>query len=54
MSSAGPYDKSIDSIESVQMHNAGKDKDFGVEVADGIHETRTSTEIERRKEQFKR
>lgn len=53
MSSPGPYDKSIDSIESVQMHSAGKDKDFGVEVMDEIHETRVNTEVERRKEQLK-
>ncbi|RYG21342.1 MAG: DUF4407 domain-containing protein [Chitinophagaceae bacterium] len=54
MSSPGPYDKSIDSLESVQMHGAGKDKDFGVEVADGIHETRVGTEVERRKNQLRR
>lgn len=53
MSSPGPYDKSIESIEGVQMHEAGKDKDYGVEVADGIHSTRVDTEIERRKENLR-
>ncbi|MCY1514358.1 hypothetical protein D9M68_488900 [compost metagenome] len=53
MSSAGPYDKSVESIESVQMHHARKDKDFGIEVADGIHETRTGTAIEKKKAQLR-
>ncbi|RZK39939.1 MAG: DUF4407 domain-containing protein [Pedobacter sp.] len=54
MSSPGPYDKSISSVEGVQMHGADKDKDFGVEVTDGIHETRVSTELERRKDHLRR
>ena len=53
MSSPGPYDKSIESVETVQMHEAGRDKDFGVEVADGIYETRRNTEIESRKERIR-
>lgn len=53
MSSPGPYDKAIESMEGVQMYTSGKDKDFGVEVADEIHETRVSTEVERRKNQLR-
>jgi hypothetical protein len=54
MSSRGPYDYSIENIEIAQVHVSNKDKDFEVEVTDGVHDTRVSTEIERRKAQLKR
>ncbi|MES2417768.1 MAG: DUF4407 domain-containing protein [Bacteroidota bacterium] len=54
MSSRGPYDNTIENLELTQNHLSDKDKDFEIEVADGIYETRVSTEIERRKEQIRR
>ncbi|RZK93185.1 MAG: DUF4407 domain-containing protein, partial [Pedobacter sp.] len=53
MSSRGPYDQSVDNVEFAQVHLSNKERDFEVEVADGIHETRVSTEIEKRKEQIR-
>lgn len=53
MSSVGPYDRSINSIESVQMYEADKDLDYGKQVADGVHETRINTEIDRLKMHFR-
>lgn len=53
MSSSGPYDKSIENIEISQMHQSNKDREFEIEVADGVHETRVSTEIEKRKVQIR-
>ncbi|MDQ7947566.1 MAG: DUF4407 domain-containing protein [Pedobacter sp.] len=49
MSSRGPYDHAVENIETAQIHTANKDRDFEIEVVDGVHETRVSTEIERRK-----
>ncbi|MFA6275416.1 MAG: DUF4407 domain-containing protein [Pedobacter sp.] len=53
MSSRGPYDHSVENIEISQVHLSDKEREFEVEVADGIHETRVSTEIEKRKEQIR-
>lgn len=50
MSSAGPYDRAIANIELAQVHLSDKDKDFEITVADGIYETRVSTEIANQKE----
>jgi len=52
MSSRGPYDKSVANIETAQVHESDKDKDFEVTVVDEVHDTRTSTEITRRKNQL--
>lgn len=49
MSSSGPYDHAIRNIESTQVYASDKDKDYEIAVIDGVHETRVSTEIERRK-----
>jgi len=49
MSSRGPYDKSVENIETAQVYESDKDKDFEVTVIDGVHDTRTATEITRRK-----
>jgi hypothetical protein len=52
MSSRGPYDHSIQNIETTQVHESDKDKDYEMEVIDGVHDTRVSTEIARRKRQL--
>ncbi|HKG06135.1 MAG TPA: DUF4407 domain-containing protein, partial [Pedobacter sp.] len=52
MSSRGPYDRSVDNIETAQMYESDKDKDYEVTVIDGVHDTRISTEIARRKEKL--
>ncbi|WP_316810462.1 DUF4407 domain-containing protein [Pedobacter heparinus] len=49
MSSRGPYDRTIENVETAQVYESDKDKDFEIEVIDGVHETRVHTEIERRK-----
>jgi hypothetical protein len=54
MSSRGPYDYAIENLEISQIHTSTKDKDFEMEVVDGVHETRVHTEIENRKEQLRR
>ncbi len=54
MSGRGPYDHAVENIETVQVHHSDKDREFEVEVADGIHETRVSTETEKRKEQIRK
>ncbi len=53
MSSRGPYDHAVENIETAQTHVSDKEREFEIEVADGIHETRVSTEIEKRKEQIR-
>jgi hypothetical protein len=52
MSSRGPYDHSIQNIETAQAHESDKDKNYEMEVIDGVHDTRVSTEIARRKRQL--
>ncbi len=49
MSSRGPYDHSVQNIETAQTYESDKDKDFEIAVIDGVHDTRVSTEIEKRK-----
>ncbi|RZM23617.1 MAG: DUF4407 domain-containing protein [Pedobacter sp.] len=49
MSSRGPYDRSVENLESSQIYESDKDKDFEVTVIDGVHDTRISTEIAKRK-----
>ncbi|WP_316790037.1 DUF4407 domain-containing protein [Pedobacter frigoris] len=53
MSSRGPYDKSIENIETAQVHESDKDRDFEVTVIDEVHDTRVSTAIEKRKNQIR-
>lgn len=50
MSSRGPYDRSVENLETSQIHTSEKDRDFEMEVTDGVHETRVGTEIEKQKE----
>jgi len=52
MSSRGPYDNSVENMEIAQEYESDKDKDFEVSAIDGVHDTRVSTEIERRKNQL--
>jgi len=52
MSTAGPYDASIDSVEGVQIHEARKDKEHGIDVSDGVQSTRTETAIARKKREL--
>jgi len=49
MSSRGPYDRSVENMETTQIYESDKDKDFEVTVIDGVHDTRISAEIEKRK-----
>jgi hypothetical protein len=49
MSSRGPYDRSVENIETAQIYTSEKDRDYEVEVVDGVHSTRVETEIERKK-----
>lgn len=49
MSSRGPYDRSVENVETAQVYESDRDKDFEIEVIDGVHETRVHTEIESRK-----
>lgn len=53
MSSRGPYDYAVENIEISNVHLSNKEREFEVEVADGIHETRVSTEIDKRKQQIR-
>lgn len=50
MSSRGPYDHSITNIETAQVHESDKDKDYVVTVIDGVHDTRVSSEVKHRKD----
>lgn len=52
MSSRGPYDRSVENIETAQVYESDKDKDYEVTVIDGVHDTRTATEILRRKKRL--
>ncbi|WP_442589733.1 DUF4407 domain-containing protein [Pedobacter sp. AW31-3R] len=53
MSVRGPYDISVGNLESSQIHSSGKDKDYEIEVIDGVHDTRVSSSIERKKKKYK-
>jgi hypothetical protein len=50
MSSRGPYDRSVENLETSQIHTSEKDRDFEIEVTDGVHNTRVTTTIAREKE----
>jgi hypothetical protein len=50
MSSRGPYDKSVENIETSQIYSSGKTKDYEMEVVDGVQDTRVSTETSKQKE----
>ena len=49
MSTRGTYDRSIENIETAQNHISDKDKDYEIEVVDGVHPARVQAGIERRK-----
>ncbi len=53
MSSIGPYDKSIEYRENTEVYAAEKDRDYEVEVVDGVHDTRVNTSIEQKKLRLK-
>lgn len=52
MSSRGPYDYAVQNIETAQIHESDKDKDFEVTVTDDVHDTRVTTEVARRKQRL--
>lgn len=52
MSDSGPYDHSVQNLESTQVYASDKDKEYEIAVIDGIQETRIETEITRRKRQL--
>lgn len=53
MSHRGPYDFATSDGDEVAIYQSKKDKDFHVEVADNIHETRVDSETSKRKEILK-
>lgn len=53
MSQIGAYDVAVGNTEKVNMHSSTKDKDYEIEVIDGIHQTRVDAEIGKRKEIIK-
>lgn len=53
MSTRGPYDRAIENVETAGNYRSEKDRDFNVEVIDGVHATRVETTIEREKQQLK-
>jgi len=53
MSGRGPYDRSVENLETVQIHSGEKDRDYEIEVVDGVQETRIDTETGKRKEIIK-
>jgi hypothetical protein len=50
LSSRGPYDRSVENLETAQNYTSEKDRDFEIEVTDGVHSTRVETEIDHRKQ----
>lgn len=50
MSARGPYDRSIDHLETTQIHASEKEMEYEIAVTDNIHETRVNTETDKRKE----
>ncbi|WP_158796481.1 DUF4407 domain-containing protein [Pedobacter sp. L105] len=54
MASRGVYDRSVENIETSQIHTSEKDKDYEIAVTDGVHDTRVSSEIERQKRILRR
>nr|WP_199158830.1 DUF4407 domain-containing protein [Pedobacter sp. ASV2] len=53
MSHRGPYDFATSDGDEVAIYQSKKDKDFHMEVADNIHETRVDSETSKRKEILK-
>jgi hypothetical protein len=53
LSSRGPYDRSVENVETAQNYASEKNRDFEVEVIDGVHATHVETEIERRKHRLR-
>jgi hypothetical protein len=49
MSARGPYDRSVENLETSQVHTSDKDKDFEVTVTDEVHDTRVSTTVDKKK-----
>lgn len=49
MSSRGPYDRSVENIEDAQNNASTKNRDFEVDVTDGVQDTRVQTETEKQK-----
>jgi hypothetical protein len=52
MSSRGPYDHSVQNVETSQIHESDKDKDYEITVTDEVHDTRVATEVARRKQRL--
>ncbi|WP_316802515.1 DUF4407 domain-containing protein [Pedobacter nototheniae] len=53
MSNRGPYDYATSDGDEVAIYQSKKDKDFHMEVADNIHETRVASETSKRNEILK-
>jgi len=53
MSARGPYDFATADTDEVSVYQSKKDKDFHIEVADNIHETRVDSESSKQKEIIK-
>lgn len=53
MSARGPYDRSVENIETSQVHTSEKDRDFEVTVTDEVHDTRVSTTVDKQKRALK-
>lgn len=53
MSARGPYDFATSDGDEAAIYQSKKDKDFHMEVADNIHETRVDSESTKRKEIIK-
>lgn len=53
MSQIGAYDIAIGNAEKVNMHGSTKDRDYEIEVIDGVHQTRVETETNKTKEIIK-
>jgi len=52
MSSRGTYDRAIENIETAQNHISEKDRDYEIEVVDGVHPTRVEAGIDRGKKKL--
>jgi hypothetical protein len=50
MSSRGPYDRSIENVETSQNHASTKGRDYEIEVVDGVQDTKVTTETHKQKE----
>ncbi|WP_133575503.1 DUF4407 domain-containing protein [Pedobacter metabolipauper] len=52
MSGKGPYDRTVENIETAQNHESDKDRDYEITVIDDVHDTRVQTEVRRRKNEL--